>query len=110
MQTLGVVGRLFPLIISGEKTSTIRFCEVRIVPGPMRYVCDDDATKVAEVDVIRCTEMSLSSVAAYLGMLDRWPDDTMLQGMREHYPEIELTDIVQVIEHTPFVSARESHR
>ena len=26
----------------------------------------------------------------------------MLTGMREHYPDIELSDTVQVIEHEPF--------
>ncbi len=101
MQSLGVVSRLFPLIVSGEKTSTIRFREIRIVPGPLRYVCDDDAGKTVIVTVTRCTDMPLSSVATYLGKRAEWPDDTMLRGMREHYPEIELTDIVQVIEHEP---------
>lgn len=101
MQTLPVVGRLFPLILSGEKTSTIRWHEARIVPGPMRYVCDDDGESVI-VNVFRCTDMPLASVAAYLGKSDDWPDDVMLAGMREHYPSIELNDIVQVVEHEPF--------
>jgi hypothetical protein len=102
MQTLGVVGRLFPLILSGEKTSTIRFREVRIVPGPMRYVCDEDACKSAVVNVLKCTDMPLASVAAYLGKSTEWPDEVMLRGMRDHYPEIEPADIVQVVEHEPF--------
>ncbi len=46
--------------------------------------------------------MPLASVAAYLGKSDEWPDDVMLAGMREHYPGIELNDIVQVVEHEPF--------
>lgn len=102
MQTLGVVSRLFPLIESGEKTSTIRFRETRIVPGPMRYVCDDDASRTAIVNVVKCTSMRLAAVAAYLGRSDEWPDEVMLEGMREHYPDIEICDIVQVIEHEPF--------
>ena len=85
MQTLGVVGRLFPLILSGEKTSTIRFREVRIVPGPMRYVCDDDARKSAVVNVLKCTDMPLASAAAYLGKSTEWPDEVMLRGMREDF-------------------------
>lgn len=101
LQTLGVVGRLFPAILSGEKTSTIRWREVRIVPGPMRYVCDDDAGLSVVVTVLKCTEMPLGSVAGYLGKAEEWPDDVMLTGMREHYPGIELTDIVQVVEHEP---------
>jgi hypothetical protein len=103
IQTLEVVGRLFPLVLSGEKTSTIRFREPRIVPGPMRYVCSDDSGKTAVVNVTKCTDMPLASVAAYLGKTDEWPDDVMLSGMREHYPDIELSDIVQVIEHKPLV-------
>lgn len=105
MQTLGVVGRLFPLIVSGEKTSTIRFRENRIVPGPMRYACDDDIDQSVIVNVVRCTDMPLAEVTAYLGKTAEWPDDVMLSGMREHYPDIEMTDIVQVIEHDPFEPA-----
>jgi hypothetical protein len=103
MQTLGVVGRLFPLILSGEKTSTIRWRERRIVPGPMRYVCEDGSGKSAVVNVVRCTDMPLASVAAYLGKTSEWPHDVMLAGMKEHYPAIELSDIVQVVEHERFV-------
>lgn len=102
MQTLEIVGRLFPLILSGEKTSTIRFHESRIAPGPMRYVCGGDAGKSAVVNVVKCTDMPLASVAAYLGKTDEWPDDVVLSGMREHYPAIKLSDIVQVVEHEPF--------
>ena len=102
MQTLGVVGRLFPLILSGEKTSTIRWREARIVPGPMRYVRDDDPKAIADVNVVTCTDMPLAAVAAYLGKSQEWPDEVMLAGMREHYPDIELTDIVQLVEHEPY--------
>lgn len=85
---------------------TIRWRERRIVPGPMRYVCDGDTATTAVVDVVRCTDMPLASVAGYLGKSDIWPDAVMLAGMREHYPAIVLTDIVQVIEHAPFDRAR----
>jgi hypothetical protein len=57
------------------------------------------------VNVLRRSDMPLTSVAAYLGKADEWPDDAMLPGMREHYPGIELSDIVQVIEHEPFAAA-----
>lgn len=102
LQSLGVVGRLFPLVLSGEKTATIRFNERRIHPGPMRYVHDDMPERSVVVQVIRCTDMPLSDAAAFLGKAEAWPDDVMLDGMREHYPEIELTDIVQIIEHEPY--------
>ncbi|RVU39780.1 hypothetical protein EOI86_06470 [Hwanghaeella grinnelliae] len=101
MQSLGVVARLFPLILSGVKTSTIRWREGRIRPGPMRYVHDDDPGQWVIVQVTRCTDMPLADAAAYLGKTAEWPDDVMLAGMREHYPEIALTDTVQVIEHDP---------
>lgn len=102
IQTLGVVGRLFPLILSGEKTSTIRWRERRVVPGPLRYLCDDDPDQVAVVQVVRCTDMPLAQVAGYLGRSEEWPDAVMLAGMREHYPDIELADVVQVVEHEPY--------
>ncbi len=100
-QTLGVVERLFPLILNGEKTSTIRWREQHIVPGPLRFVCDGDARRTVEVDVFRCTGMPLSDAAPFVGRADEWPDKIMLEGMREHYPEIQLTSIVQVIEYYP---------
>lgn len=100
IQTLGIVPRLFPEVLSGQKTSTIRWREQRIVPGPMRYVCDGDGRSVT-VTVVRCTDMPLASAATYLGKTEEWPPDVLLAGMREHYPQIELTDIVQVIEHIP---------
>ena len=53
------------------------------------------------VNVTRCTEMPLSEAAACLGMSDEWPGQVMLTGMREHYPDIKLSDIVQIIEHDP---------
>lgn len=99
MQTLKVVERLFPAVESGEKTSTIRWRERTIQPGFMVYECDAYPEKTVLVWVTTCTDMPLSQAAAFVGRKDEWPDDVMLAGMREHYPEIELTDIVQVVEH-----------
>ncbi len=99
MQKLDVVNRLFPLLITGEKTSTIRFNEQRIHIGPMTYWCDGDSSKSVTVWVNRCTDMPLSNAAAYLNRVNEWPEDVMLKGMREFYPNIEISDIVQVIEH-----------
>jgi hypothetical protein len=99
MQKLDVVNRLFPLLLSGEKTSTIRFNEQRIRIGPMTYWCEGDSSKSVTVWVNRCTDMPLSDVAIYLNLVDDWPDDVMLEGMREFYSNIEISDIVQVIEH-----------
>jgi len=101
MQELGVVPRLYPAILTGEKRATIRWREVLIVPGPMRYVCDGDPSRNVVVEVIRCTDMPLADAARHLGREADWPMDVMLAGMREHYPRIEWTDIVQVIEHLP---------
>lgn len=101
MQRLEVVARLFPQVLSGEKTSTIRWREATIVPGPMMYVCQDDPHRTAIVEVTRCTPMPLREVASFLDKTDVWPDDVMLAGMREHYPTIGLSDRVDVIEHKP---------
>ncbi|MBZ8133616.1 ASCH domain-containing protein [Afifella sp. IM 167] len=98
MQSLDVVARLFPLILSGQKTSTIRWRERTVTPGPMMFLCEGDAGRSVVVDVHNCTHMPLSQAAAFLGRADEWPPDVMLEGMREHYPQIQLTSIVQVIE------------
>jgi hypothetical protein len=107
MQTLGVVARLFPLIEAGEKTSTIRWREARIVPGYLRYVCDGDPAETAIVWVTRCTDIPLSEAAAFVGREAEWPKEVMLAGMREHYPEIRWDDVVQIVEHlTPAETLR----
>lgn len=101
MQELTVVARLFPQILSGEKRSTIRWRETRIIPGPMRYVCLDDPSRSVVVKVVQVTDMPLSAAAVYLGREAEWPKPVMLAGMREHYPSIGWLDMVQVIEHLP---------
>ena len=100
MQRLGVVDRLWTPLMAGEKRSTIRFGEPPIVVGPLTYVNDDHPLQTAGVMVTRVTRMKLSDAAAFLGRRDEWPDDVMLEGMREHYPTITLDDEVQVIEHS----------
>jgi hypothetical protein len=99
MQSLRLAERLFPLVISGEKTHTIRWREPPMHPGPMRYVCEGDTEKTVVVLVTRCKDVPLSQAAALVGKQDIWPDTIMLSGMREHYPDIELDDVVQVVEH-----------
>jgi hypothetical protein len=106
-QVLGVVDRLFPQLLRGEKTSTIRWGEQHIRPGPLKFICEGDPAETVEVDVFRCTMMPLSEAASFVGMADEWPDQIMLAGMREHYPNIQLSSIVQVIEYTPPVTEQE---
>jgi hypothetical protein len=99
VQKLDVVERLFPLVLSGEKTSTVRYRERRIHVGTMVYWCDGNSEITSTVWVKQCTDLPLLEVAEFLSKLEEWPDEIMLEGMRVHYPEIQLTDIVQVIEH-----------
>ena len=94
-----MVARLFPSVVSGAKRSTIRWRGADIRLGLMRYVCLDDPHQTAVVRVVRVTSMPLADAAEYLGTETEWPPQAMLHGMREHYPDIELHDIVQVIEH-----------
>ncbi len=65
----------------------------------MRFVCDEDQEQTIDVEVIRSTHMPLFEVASFVGKTDEWPDQIMLEGMREHYPDIKLSSIVQVIEY-----------
>ncbi len=41
----------------------------------------------------------MSEAASFVGRADEWPDEIMLEGMREHYPQIQLSSIVQVVEY-----------
>jgi hypothetical protein len=99
MQKLDVVERLFPLVVTGEKTSTIRFREQHIQVGPMVYWCEGDSTRTVTVWVNSCNDMPLSEAAEFLGKTEEWPEEAMLEGMREHYSDIQLSDVVQVVEH-----------
>ena len=101
IQSLAVVDRLFPLIVTGEKTSTIRWRERRIAPGRLRFFNQADPSKSVEVEVVRCTELPLGEAAQFVGRAQEWPDAIVLEGMREHYPEIQLSSIVQVVEFAP---------
>jgi hypothetical protein len=101
MQTLTVVARLFPALLSGKKRATIRWREARIAPGPLLYVCEGAPHRRVVVEALRCTDMPLREAAAFLGRARDWPDPVMVEGMREHYPAIALDDTVQVIEHGP---------
>ena len=65
----------------------------------MTYVCDGEPSRVVVVMVTKCTDVVLSEAAAFVGNEAEWPDAIMLEGMREHYPEINLTDTVQIVEH-----------
>ncbi|MBX3529949.1 MAG: ASCH domain-containing protein [Rhizobiaceae bacterium] len=100
MQLLGVVNRLWEPLVRGEKRSTIRFGEAEIRPGLLRYVNDADPSLTAVVNVTRVSRMKLADAAAFLGRTADWPPQVMLEGMREHYPDIVLDDTVQVIEHS----------
>lgn len=99
MQSLPLADRFFSLVLSGQKTNTMRWREPRIVPGPLRYFSEANAHPDIIVDVIRCTDVPLHAAAALVGIEADWPDEKMLTAMRLHYPAITLASIVQVIEH-----------
>lgn len=99
MQSLKIVPRLLPEIQSGLKTHTIRWREKKIVPGPMLSVNDSDISDKILVFVTKVEKMPLSAVAFYLGKQNEWTDDGLLLGMREHYPEIEMDSVVDIIHH-----------
>ncbi|ORM71108.1 ASCH domain-containing protein [Pantoea rwandensis] len=99
MQSLKIVSRLIPDVRSGKKQHTIRWREEKIIPGPMQYVNADDDTDTFVVQVTKVKTMKLFTVACYLGKLEEWPDDVLLRGMREHYPDIRLDSEVAVIHH-----------
>lgn len=104
MQSLEIVPRLLPDVRCGKKQHSIRWRECRIVPGPMRYVNAQNAEDMLVVQVTVVKTMPLSSVAAYLGKSEEWPDPVLLEGMREHYPDIQLDSEVDVIHHSSRVS------
>ena len=101
LQNLEIVPRLLAKVRAGRKRHTIRWRECEIVPGPMLYVNAQDASDTVTVWVTHVENMSLSDVAARLDKRAEWPDAELLEGMREHYPSIEMDSGVQVIHHSP---------
>jgi len=67
----------------------------------MLYVNLQDASDTVLVVVTRVETMKLSQVAERMGKSAEWPDRVLLQGMREHYPAIEMDSVVVVISHLP---------
>lgn len=67
--------------------------------GPLRRVNQQDETDAVIVWVTQVETLRLSEVAATQGKQEDWPDEVLLEGMREHYPEIRLSSEVQLIAH-----------
>lgn len=65
----------------------------------MQYVNADDDSDTLLVQVTEVKTMMLNSVARHLGKLEEWPDEDLLSGMQEHYPDIRLDSEVAVIHH-----------
>lgn len=99
MQQLTLVPRLVPDVRSGAKTSTIRWQEADIVTGPLKLVNEQDAGDTVIVWVTKIETLRLNEVAVRLGKEAEWPDAVLLEGMREHYPDIRLSSEVQLITH-----------
>lgn len=101
LQIIESVPRLLPDVRAGRKRHTIRWREREIVPGPMLYVNVQDVFDTVMVCVTHVEKMPLFNVAARLGKSAEWPDAELLEGMREHYPSIEMDSEVTVIHHLP---------
>lgn len=99
MQQLTLVPRLMPAVRGGEKTSTIRWREGKIVTGLLQLINQQDAADRVLVWVTRVETLRLDEVAAMLDKEAEWPDRVLLEGMREHYPTIHLRSRVQLIFH-----------
>lgn len=99
MQQLTLVPRLVPDVRSGAKTSTIRWQEGEIVTGLLKLVNEQDATDEIIVWVTKIETLRLNEVAERLGKEAEWPDVVLLEGMREHYPDMRLSSEVQLITH-----------
>lgn len=101
LQYLEIVPRLLPDVRAARKLHTIRWREREIVPGPMLYVNAQDTSDIVLVWVTRIEKMRLYEVAARQGNTGACSDAELLEGMREHYPCIEMDSEVVVIHHLP---------
>lgn len=67
------------------------------MPGPMLYVNAQDAFDSLMVCVTHVEILPLSDVVARPGKIAGCPDAKLLEGMREHYPSIEMNSEVVAI-------------
>ena len=99
MQKLTLVKRLFELTQKGEKKATIRWQEGPIRLGYLCFSCLEEPSRTLIVQVTKVTSLPLKNAAQFLGEEKEWPPDIMQAGMKEHYPEISLTDQVEIVEY-----------
>lgn len=103
IQTLELVDRRWPALLSGEKLDTIRLNEGEVELGLLRYIACDDKTKQAYVWVTHVEYMPLKAVP-------NEPDkDDLLRRMKMHYPNIELDTEILFVAHLSVEQTKEKY-
>ncbi|NCC21006.1 MAG: ASCH domain-containing protein [Alphaproteobacteria bacterium] len=104
IQTLELADSLFPQVLAGEKTRTLRWREGEIRPGYLLYTSFDNPAWKALVWVTGCRDAPMNEMAP---LYDMSPED-LHKSMQRHYPDIEIDSPVTLVEHlTPRQTAEE---
>lgn len=104
IQTLELADSLFPQLLAGEKTRTLRWREGDVRPGYLLYYSYDNPAWKVLVWVTGCREAPMSEMAPLYDM----SPESLHKAMSRHYSEIEIDSPVTLVEHlTPLQTAEE---
>jgi hypothetical protein len=109
MQMLELVDRRFPALLSGRKTSTIRWNEGVIKPGFLLYVsCSGKERAIVWVNEVN--RIPLRDIGKKIGYDAHHKDENhTLELMRLHYPAITLDTEIDLIEHLSVADTRKRY-
>lgn len=94
LQRLELADDLFPDVISGKKTDTLRWNEGDIELGYLEFYSESNIGKRATVLVTGLRKGTLESFAKHY----RTTIDLLVLSMKKHYPDIKATDKVTLVE------------
>lgn len=95
IQKLELAKDLFPKMISGAKTNTLRWNEGIIEEGFLLFYAENNINLSATVWVNRVTTSSMKNFACKYNMSAKALHSSMLR----HYPDIKIDSIVSFIEY-----------
>lgn len=94
LQRLELADELFPDLMSGKKTDTLRWNEGTFELGYLEFYSKKDISRRATVLVTGIRKGTLSSFARHYGQ----SVELLLLRMQKHYPDITLNDGVTLVE------------
>lgn len=98
IQTLMLAEDLFPALVTGQKTVTIRTGDRDIKLGKLRFASTEGRIPV-DVDVYRVTKTYMCELSDDLAQRDGAANATeMFEAMKRFYPNINWDSVITIVE------------